>query len=369
LSRNVSVPPDGKINYPFLGELKVSGLTLEEIRQLLTTGLKKYLAVPQVNIELAKRTKAEVSILGLVRTPGKLDLGDGWHLLDLISAAGGLGGVRPELTKAVLVRSDGAQRIVVDMDRLMAGEPSENRLLQPGDTFLIREQEARSFAVMIIGEVNRAGTAEIPKSGSWFEIFAGMGGFKPEAAMSKARLTRKGQTVVLDMSKLMSDGSVKVVGADKGVISSSNPSPEPGDILIVDRNEQYYTIWGGVTRSGRVIFPEAGRVGVVDALSAAGGPVPIADLKNAAILRQVKDKEEWETIPVNLEEIKSVVESKPVRTNKKVAEAVPPGPLKDVSLQPGDIFFIPIKEVRGGPRGVGLRDLIGVLPFIGFLGR
>ena len=197
LSRNLLVPPDGKITYPFLGELKVSGLTLEEIRQMLTLGLKKQLASPQVSIELAKRLKSEVSILGVVRNPGKQPLEDGWHLLDLISASGGMSSNRPELTRGTLVRGDGAERIPIDMDKLMSGDPEQNRLLQPGDTFLIREQEARNFSMMIIGEVNRPGLAEVPKSGSFFEMFAGMGGFKPGAAVTKARLTRKGQTVVL----------------------------------------------------------------------------------------------------------------------------------------------------------------------------
>ena len=150
LSRNLLVPPDGKITYPFLGELKVSGLTLEEIRLLLTMGLKKQLSSPQVSIELAKRLKSEVSILGVVRSPGKQPLEDGWHLLDLISASGGMSINRPELTRGTLVRNDGAERIPIDMDKLMSGDPDQNKALQPGDTFLIREQEARTFSMMVI---------------------------------------------------------------------------------------------------------------------------------------------------------------------------------------------------------------------------
>ncbi len=366
LSRNLLVPPDGKITYPFLGELKVSGLTLEEIRQMLTLGLKKQLASPQVSIELAKRLKSEVSILGVVRNPGKQPLEDGWHLLDLISASGGMSSNRPELTRGTLVRGDGAERIPIDMDKLMSGDPEQNRLLQPGDTFLIREQEARNFSMMIIGEVNRPGLAEVPKSGSFFEMFAGMGGFKPGAAVTKARLTRKGQTVVLDMGKLMADGTVKLVGAGKGVVEPSNIVAEPGDILVVEKNEQYYTVWGGVAKSGRAEYPEDTKIGVLEALSAAGGPIPVADLRNAAIMRQVKDKDEYETIPVNLEELKRTADPKNARSNKKATENVP-GPLKDIALQPGDILFVPIKETQGGPRGFGLRDALGMLPFLRFV--
>ena len=367
LSRNLLVPPDGKITYPFLGELKVSGLTLEEIRLLLTMGLKKQLSSPQVSIELAKRLKSEVSILGVVRSPGKQPLEDGWHLLDLISASGGMSINRPELTRGTLVRNDGAERIPIDMDKLMSGDPDQNKALQPGDTFLIREQEARNFSMMVIGEVNRPGLAEVPKSGSWFEMFAGMGGFKPGAAITKARLTRKGQTVILDMSKLMADGTVKLVGSGKGVVEPTNLAAQPGDILVVEKNELYYTIWGGVARSGRAEFPEDGKVGVLDALSAAGGPIPVADLRNAAIMRQVKDKDEWETIPVNLEELRRTADPKNARAGKKPSEATVPGPLKDVALQAGDILFVPIKETQGGPRGFGLRDALGMLPFLRFV--
>lgn len=366
LSRNVIVPPDGKITYTFLGEVKVAGLTLAELSQLLTQGLKKELVNPQVSVELNSRTKAEVAVLGAIKTPGKRVLEDGWHLLDLIAASGGMTITRPEWTRATLVRADGQQRIAIDMEKLMAGDPEQNLPLMGGDTLLIREQDVRSFSLMIMGEVKRPGMVEVPKSGSFFEIFTSMGGFNPRAATSKVRLTRKGQTVVLDMRSLMTDGSIKLVGSDKGVVTADAITAEPGDILVIEQNEEFFTVWGGVARAGRVEFPEDGKVGVLTALTIAGGPVPGADLKNAAILRQPKEKADWETIPVNLEDL--VRKADPKGTKKGAVAAAPPT-VKDFALLPGDILFIPVKDVAGRPAGFGLRDVLGMLPFIGWVAR
>ncbi len=372
LTRNLIVPPDGKIIYPFLGELKVAGLTLEDTRKLFTGGLKNQLVNPQVSIELTARSKAEVSILGAVKTPGKRVLEDGWHLLDLISASGGLGIGRPEWTRATLVRGDGRQRIPIDMDKLMSGDPDQNLPLVPGDTLLIREQEARNFSMTIMGEVKRPGLVEVPKGGSFFEIFTAVGGFNPRAASSKVRLTRKGQTVLLDMRKVMQDGTIGLVGNGKGVVAAGSIVAEPGDVLIVEANEDFFTVWGGVARAGRIEFPEDGKMGVLNALTIAGGPINGADLRNAAILRQSGEGSPWETIPINLEGIggkKPEPKVTPKIDPNKASATVTQVMTKDFDLKPGDILFVPIKEVAGRGPGFGLRDVLGMLPFIGWVVR
>ena len=170
----------------------------------------------------------------------------------------------------------------------------------------------------------------------------------------------------------MQDGSVALVGNGKGVVSAENLVAEPGDVLIVEANEEYFTVWGGVARAGRIEFPEDGKMGVLNALTIAGGPVGGADLRNAAILRQPSEGAPWETIPINLEGIGG---KKP---EPKVTPKVEPGKAvatvtqtmtKDFDLKPGDILFVPVKEVAGRSPGFGLRDMLSALPFIGWVVR
>lgn len=55
LSMNIRLNDTGRLNYPFLGELAVEGLTVTELEQLITRGLKgSYLLDPAVTISIAE---------------------------------------------------------------------------------------------------------------------------------------------------------------------------------------------------------------------------------------------------------------------------------------------------------------------------
>ena len=62
-----SVNQDGLINLPIVGEIKVSGLTVEEIRVLIQSEINKYLLDA---IVLVKLTSFKISVLGDVANPG-----------------------------------------------------------------------------------------------------------------------------------------------------------------------------------------------------------------------------------------------------------------------------------------------------------
>src|SRR6202051_3350442 len=55
LSMDVRLHDTGRLNYPFLGELVVQGLTVAELEQLITRGLKdSYLRDPAVTVSIAE---------------------------------------------------------------------------------------------------------------------------------------------------------------------------------------------------------------------------------------------------------------------------------------------------------------------------
>jgi polysaccharide export outer membrane protein len=78
----------GVINYPFLGELKVSGLTVGELEQLITRGLKgAYLVDPAVTVDIAEYRPFFVN--GDVARPGAIPYQPGVTLRKAIAMAGG----------------------------------------------------------------------------------------------------------------------------------------------------------------------------------------------------------------------------------------------------------------------------------------
>src|ERR1700728_5192936 len=69
LSMDVRLNDTGRLNYPFLGELIVQGLTVAELEQLITHGLKgSYLRDPTVTVLIAEYRPFFVN--GEVQKPG-----------------------------------------------------------------------------------------------------------------------------------------------------------------------------------------------------------------------------------------------------------------------------------------------------------
>ena len=68
------VSPDGKINFPVLGEVKVEGLTRTEIQKKLEKEIEVYVKDPIVDVRIVNFT---VTVLGEVGSPGRISVDDG----------------------------------------------------------------------------------------------------------------------------------------------------------------------------------------------------------------------------------------------------------------------------------------------------
>ncbi|MES2464727.1 MAG: SLBB domain-containing protein [Armatimonadota bacterium] len=404
LARTIAIPPDGRISYPFVGQMVVAGRTVEEVTRQLKQGLARELRTPLVTVNVTRRSAGEVSILGPVRSPGKRALGDNWRVLQLIADSGGLS-VKPDWATAKLVRGQGATVVAIDLRQLMAGDAEQNLLLAPDDTLLIDEVDASRVAVQVLGEVGKPGSVVVPKDGSLLSIITSVGGFTPRASLSRVSLMRGGKTYTLDMRELMSSGkvtqaqdplaisgattatggvalgSIPVPGAPTtpaGIAASDvpitpaapqeiSPAPavstpeldlavikaEPGDTLLVPQNRLLFSVMGAVNRPGVSEFPENQPVTVLSAITFAGGIGGGADLKNAAVVRPnvVTGKPDIQNI--NIEDLLKNKQSK--------------NEVRDVALQPGDVLYIP--EKGPGRRRMGLQDVLSVVPLLGWFVR
>ena len=88
LSMNFRLNDTGTLNYPFLGELKVQGLTVAELEQLITQGLKgPYLVNPDVTVSIAEYRAFFVN--GEVKSPGGFPYQPGLTLEKAVALAGG----------------------------------------------------------------------------------------------------------------------------------------------------------------------------------------------------------------------------------------------------------------------------------------
>jgi polysaccharide biosynthesis/export protein len=90
LSRSTSVQTNGAISLALLGDIKVAGMTLAEIKTKLTSLLARdYLVNPQVDVKIKEYQSQFVTVIGEVNAPGKKPLRGRTRLIDALLESGG----------------------------------------------------------------------------------------------------------------------------------------------------------------------------------------------------------------------------------------------------------------------------------------
>jgi polysaccharide export outer membrane protein len=212
------------------------------------------------------------------RPPGDLRLGAG----DIISvtvfesAAGGLftpatsAGARPgnfvELPPQT-VGPDGTinvpyagtlnvkNRSPSEVERLIEGR-IRNRAIEPQAVVTIREQ--RSSQVSVLGDVNAAAKFSLnPKGERILDVIARAGGPRYPSYETLVSVQRGGQRAQVSMATLVRD-------------PGNNIYAQPGDTVILTRDQRHYSVLGASGQNG-VYFFEAENVTLAFALGKAGG--------------------------------------------------------------------------------------------------
>jgi polysaccharide export outer membrane protein len=137
LSQLVVVRPDGMITLPLLNELKVGGLTTEEMQVLLTEKLKALVNDPQVTVIVKAVHSRKVFLVGNVAKQGVYALGGRKTVLELIAEAGGLGPFAKSGSIYILRKDNGKEtRLPFNYKKALSGKGS-NPELMPGDMIVV----------------------------------------------------------------------------------------------------------------------------------------------------------------------------------------------------------------------------------------
>lgn len=101
------VNENGYINYPFAGNIKVSGLTIPQAEQLITRKISNYIRNPQINIRVADFRSQEVQIMGEVSVRNIIRLNDRpITLLDALNKSGGTDLMTANTTSIFVIRGN-----------------------------------------------------------------------------------------------------------------------------------------------------------------------------------------------------------------------------------------------------------------------
>src|SRR5712675_3734584 len=89
ITRSVPVRPDGKISLPLLNDVQAAGLTAMQLGNVISNGLKDYIANPQVTVSVNEINSRRVYVTGEVLRGGALPLLPNMTVLQALSSTGG----------------------------------------------------------------------------------------------------------------------------------------------------------------------------------------------------------------------------------------------------------------------------------------
>ena len=177
------VRDDGTLFYPFIGNVKVEGLTLEELREIIAERLARFIEQPQVDVNVIGYNSQKIIVSGAFVNPGFIPVDA--QRLTLLQAVG-LAGIDPDradLSNLNLTRDGTTYNL--DYDRLTSNTSNIGEVyLRRGDKLHLGLNDSRK--VFVMGEV---GTPRaLPYSTSRMtlsEVLATVGGPSPETSSGK----------------------------------------------------------------------------------------------------------------------------------------------------------------------------------------
>ncbi|MFZ4106904.1 SLBB domain-containing protein [Flavobacterium sp.] len=193
-SQTLKVSSDGNIRYPNIGPIKVSGLSIDEVKAKLTSALAKiYPGLKSGNtslqITLGQIRSIRVNLIGEITKPGSYEVSSLSTIANVLYAAGGptkIGSYR----KIELIRS-GKSIAKFDLyDYLLKGDLTQNKVLQDDDVIKVATYTAR---VEVRGAVKRNAIYEVDNADKLTDLLNYAGGLSDNANKDFIRIARFGK--------------------------------------------------------------------------------------------------------------------------------------------------------------------------------
>lgn len=143
LTARSMIARDGTVQLPLLREVKLSGMTVRDARDMLAKLYgQKYLVNPQVYLNVVQFAERKFTIMGQIAKPGSYDL-QGGQTLDLLEAIGMAGGFTRIADRGhILIRrksTAGKSEIIKANAKRMAEGKDAVIDVKPGDVITIGE--------------------------------------------------------------------------------------------------------------------------------------------------------------------------------------------------------------------------------------
>jgi polysaccharide export outer membrane protein len=172
-----TVDEKGQLYLPYVGAIRVAGMTTSEIRDAVIRRLRTVVARPQVDVRVVERRSTLVTVQGDAAKTGTYPIEQGRTRLGSLLAEVAPNQKNPEMLK-VTVRRDGevGQLRLSDLYK----DPALDIALRPGDSIILNEVVEN---ITVLGAAGVQGQVRIPERN--FTVVDALGqarGLNPEAA-------------------------------------------------------------------------------------------------------------------------------------------------------------------------------------------
>ena len=288
---NASIPVsvEGKVSIQYVGELSVSGLTIEAATKKIKGAMSRVYSTiasgqSQIGISLSRIRTIRVTIIGS-KQPGNYSISSLATVYNALFLGGGPG-KNGSYRNIELLRDNKVYRKIDLYQFLVGGDQSDNVGLKDNDVIRIPTYNQR---VTVEGQVKRPGIFEMKKGESFSDLLTFASGFNEFAYTASVNV----------LQKTGKEFKVKDINASE----FNTYQPSSGDVFrvtkILNRFENRIKIEGAVFRPDTYSFYEGMRIS--DLVLKADGLKEDAYSKRARIIRLQSDLT-TEIVNVDLEE-------------------------------------------------------------------
>ena len=246
------VTTDGKLFYPYAGELQAAGLTAQELRAEITKRLSdKILNDPQVDVRVTGYNSRKMFIAGAVTRPGFVSFNENpMSIPDAIAYAGGFS--READPSALQLRRGDKVYSINYLDAFKTNLPLERMMVQPHDQIFVPalSETQKDQKVYVMGEVGRSGIVNILNGKlTLAEALATAGGIQALNATSRGiYVIRNTSEKQIDVFQLNAKNAMALAMADRFQLNAR-------DVVYVDASN--LATWN---RLVSLIFPSVNMV-------------------------------------------------------------------------------------------------------------
>ena len=224
------VTTEGTLFYPYAGELKVAGLTAQELRKEITKRLSdKILNDPQVDVRVTGYHSRKAFVTGAVNKPGYVHFDENPMTIPDVLAE--VGGFDEKADPSFVQLRRGNKVYNIDYIRSFNNNVAIDRILvKPGDQIFVplRSDTERDRKVYVLGEVGRQGVVRMNYNLSLAEAISASGGLQVQYASPKdIYVIRNTSDAKVDIYQLDAKNAMALALADRFELN-------PRDIVYVD---------------------------------------------------------------------------------------------------------------------------------------